>query len=783
MKDLELFASCLAGLEALLAQELRQLGIKRLRPLSGGVAFFCDLRSALSACLWSRLASRILVVLGRVSAENEALLYEGVRNLVWEDIIAPDASMAIRAHGINDKLHNTHFSALKVKDAICDRLRAVRGERPEIDTFDPGALINVRIREQKATISFDLSGDSLYQRCYLLPDDGPEGVVSCAVAAGLLTQMNWRKYADQGGAFVDPVCGEGFLLVEAASLACDRAPGLTRENWGFFGWQQSDPTIWNNLIEAADKRFEVGLARVVGSKDGAALSPDAPPDPDSVRFIGLSLSSPAIARARIHAKRGGFRQALSIELSHSQSAKQVVDRASQAATKALSSTLNSATNAPVPLAVASMLSVGVLCASPAHAQANQTDFIQCALAAPAASVFGLAGGGDIEDRFGRKPLEKMIWGVKNIATEIRIFDQPPAHTTSLMLPPSTHGTSQSIEVLEPASEQFVARLHKIARQRRKWAKRYNVHCYRVYDADLPDYAVAIDVYPGAGKAAGNRYLHIAEYAAPSSIDKKKASRRFNDVLTLAPLILDVRPDHVFSKVRTHDKGGAQYSLSARHPYITHVQEGGYLFEIDLASHLDTGLFLDHRLTRELIGTQAKGKRFLNLFAYTGSASVYAAGGGARSTTTVDLSQTYLDWAARNMTENGFTEDVHRFERGDVMQWITKARRSGMRYDFIFVDPPTFSNSKAMGKHTWDVQRDHVELLVGITRLLSEEGQALFSCNLRSFKPDHKTLARYGVDLEDITAQTIPEDFRRNPRIHSCFRVFRKQTHHVSPKSQ
>ena len=199
-----------------------------------------------------------------------------------------------------------------------------------------------------------------------------------------------------------------------------------------------------------------------------------------------------------------------------------------------------------------------------------------------------------------------------------------------------------------------------------------------------------------------------------------------------------------------------------------------IFVVDLVGYLDTGLFLDHRLTRELVGKKAEGKRFLNLFAYTGSASVHAAGGGAKSTATVDLSQTYLDWAARNMAANGFEGEQHTFERGDTMAWITEARRTGRRFDLVFVDPPTFSNSKAMGKRTWDVQRDHVELLIGVSRLLSEEGEAVFSCNLRSFKPDEEALAKYGVTLEDITAQTIPHDFERNPRIHKCYLVKRTQ---------
>lgn len=763
-ENLELFASCLSGLEAPLAEELKRLGIKRVRPLGGGVAFFCDVRHALSACLWSRLASRILVVVGRVNAGDANLLYEGVRRLPWEDVIAPGASMAVTAHGMNEELRNTRFTALKVKDGVCDRLREARGERPDVDAASADATVDVRIREGRATISLDLSGESLYHRTYLTPDDGPDAPLSCALSAGLLALSGWRQRGSRGEACVDPACGDGFLVVEAAAAACDLAPGLTRERWGFFGWAQSEPEAWNELIDDADERFERGLTSAVAP--GAAEGPaSAPPDPLYVRFAGASTSSPAIARARTHAKRAGLRQAVSIELADAQNVDGLVERVCAAAGKVRGGEEMACT-------VASVLLSGERSQSDARAQAEAATFVRAASAAPAGSMFAVAGGDGVEARFGSAPIVRATLGHDRVATEALVFDEPPMEAVTVIVPDSAGGAEHVVEVLEPSSEQFAARLRKTAKERRKWAKREGVSCYRVYDADLPDYAVAIDVYPGAGDADGNLYLHIAEYAAPSTIDPGKAQRRYDDVLALAPVVLGVRPDHVFSKVRRRDKGGSQYRDSGRRSYVTQVEEDGYRFEVDLAGYLDTGLFLDHRLTRELVGAKAQDKRFLNLFAYTGTASVHAAAGGARTTATVDLSQTYLDWAARNMAANGFEGPEHTFERGDVMAWITEARRTGRRFDLVFVDPPTFSNSKAMGKRTWDVQRDHVELLIGVSRLLSEEGEAVFSCNLRSFKPDEEELAKYGVRIEDITAQTIPHDFERNPRIHKCYLVKR-----------
>ncbi len=770
--NLELFASCLSGLEKPLADELKSLGAKRVRPLGGGVAFFCDMRGALKACLWSRLASRVTLVVGRVNASDANLLYEGARRLPWERVIASGASMAVQAHGMNDQLRNTRFTALKVKDAVCDRLREMRGERPDVDTDQPDVVLDVRIREGRATISLDLSGESLYRRTYLAADDGPDAPLECAQAAGLLALAGWHDIAASGAACVDPTCSDGSLVIEAASVACDLAPGLARSRWGFFGWAEADEDAWDDLLAEADERFEAGLARVAACD---AQDPSAPPDLAYVRFAGATTSSPAIARARQRAKRAGLRQVVSIELGDAQSAPDLVGRVGSAAARAMREAMADSGADSMQVSgflVASVLPTGDRAQSEARQQAESAAFSRASTAAGPGATFAVAGGEGIESRFGVEPFERTTLGAGRVSVEVLVFDEPPVEPVIVMVPDSAGGAEHRVEVFESVSEQFASRLRKVAKERRKWAKREGVSCYRIYDADLPDYAVAIDLYTGAGQASGNTYVHIAEYAAPSTIDPSKAQRRFDDVLSLAPVVLGVRPDHVFSKVRCRDKGGSQYRGAGRRSYVTHVQEDGYLLEVDLSGYLDTGMFLDHRLTRELVGARAAGKRFLNLFAYTGTATVHAAGGQAESTCTVDLSQTYLDWAERNMEQNGFTGEAHAFERADVMTWITECRRTPRRFDLIFVDPPTFSNSKAMGKRTWDVQRDHVELLIGVTRLLAEGGEAVFSCNLRNFKPDEEALAKYGVVIEDITAQTIPHDFERNPRIHKCYLVRR-----------
>ncbi len=325
---------------------------------------------------------------------------------------------------------------------------------------------------------------------------------------------------------------------------------------------------------------------------------------------------------------------------------------------------------------------------------------------------------------------------------------------------------------DPAIDAFANRLRKMAKHWGTWARRSGVGCYRVYDADLPDYSVAIDVYSGAGPDTGKRWVHISEYAAPPGIDAVKAASRLADVLDLVPEILAVDPADVFLKRRERQRGSAQYERVSRQGVTGIVEEAGLLFEVNFTDYLDTGLFLDHRSTRAWIGELSEGMRFLNLFAYTGAATVHAAAGGAASTTTVDLSANYLEWAQRNMLRNGFSDARHVREQGDVLQWLRHAKRDRREFDLVFADPPTFSNSKRM-RDSWDVQRDHVTLLTATERVLATDGVIVFSTNKRRFELDAAALETSGLVAEDVTARTIPRDFERRALPHRCWTVRRR----------
>jgi len=302
------------------------------------------------------------------------------------------------------------------------------------------------------------------------------------------------------------------------------------------------------------------------------------------------------------------------------------------------------------------------------------------------------------------------------------------------------------------------RLDKNYRHLRKRAEREGIQCWRVYDADLPEYAAAIDIY--------GEHLHIQEYQAPASVDDNLARTRIRELVRVAGDILGVPRDRIALKTRRRGKGGQKYGRLDQRGEFIEVEEGGLKFLVNLRDYLDTGLFLDHRPLREHIRRISRGERFLNLFCYTGTASVYAASGGAAETVSVDLSQTYLDWAQDNLAVNGFGEPQHRLVWSDAMGYL---RGHSAMFDLIYVDPPTFSNSKRADD--FDVQRDHVALLKLCAERLLPGGLILFSNNYRRFKLDDDALSDFVV--QDIGPTTIPFDFQRNARIHHAWELRRR----------
>lgn len=720
---MEFVATCPARLEDLLAEELKDLGADKVRPLQGQVTFSGTLETGLRACVWSHLASRVIAVLARIAAKDSDELYGALSALPWEEHLGSQTSFMVDAHGTNAQLKNTQFSAERAKDAIVDRIYARHGARPSVDRERPDTVVSLRIRDVRATVGIVLTGARpLFSR-------GGQSVRQTGIrsdyAAALISMAGWDGLAP----LALLTTGEA-LAVEAALYAENVALGLLRPRFGCEAWKGFDAVLAEKLIAEAR---------------AARRSPEA-------TLLVLAERSESAARMRRSLRELGL-------------ATELRDGAFDGL----------GPDVQILILDGSWVFADALVQQIALRDRVERILLTCPQTVRAVlfSRQGLAGLLGVEPLQTRRvPMGRSDAVMECIeAAAVRLRLRVPCKAPD--------GSVQDVAVSVPASDQFAARLAKVARERRKWAAREDISCYRVYDADLPDYALAIEIYGSLGDEKDG-WLSIAEYAPPASVDADLARRRLCDAVAIAPVVLGIDPRHVSLRTRSRGRGGSQYAAEgAETAHAVHiVDEGGLEFEVDFGRHLDCGIFLDHRITRaelrEMMKKAPAPKRFLNLFAYTGTASCYATDGGALETTTVDLSRPSLDWAARNMACNGFEGAGHRFVQADVLAWVDEQRhaRGASRYELIFCDVPTFSNSARMRTSSFDVQRDHAELLIGVSRLLSEEGVCIFSCNLRSFKPDTDALARAGVSLEDITARTIPHDFERNPRIHSCFIVRR-----------
>ena len=753
-QELEFFATCPKGFEKLLAQELDGLRIKKVRPLGGQVAFYGSLADAYRVCLWSRLTSRVILVLDRVGAATSDALYEDLSHIAWEDHIGPHATIAVSAHGTNDQLRNTNFIAVRTKDAIVDRLAAKRGSRPMVNTLAPDVTIVVRVSRNRATVGIDLAGEALFKRS-LTGGRGPArefAPLRLDYAAALLYLQAQTAASAPGFSPDAPLPallfpGAGAPAQEAAGMALDVAPGILRARWGMTGWAGHDDDAWQDLLAEADERAEKGQERQVTLYT-------ADPRPKAKEAVLYTLRAGSL-------KADVQFLAASELLKHAEHFTGIVADLSW-------------TKEEPTLQGSAYSTLGLFAGQASTLLTSDTNTDTVLRATPSQTLSVYVGNSIATMRsYPAAIAEKVKAGASDAPASNSESTSVPAGSTVMV-------NNQPVSVLVPASDQFAARLAKVAKQRAKWARKNDVSCYRVYDADLPDYAVSIDIYKGATKPT--TWLQISEYAASKEIDPDLAKRRLLDVLALAPRILGVPSSNVNLRTRTRAKGGSQYSdegsaADNSRKEMLLIDEGGLLFEVNFASRLDCGIFLDHRDTRaeirELMKSAGAAKSFLNLFAYTGTATCYAADGGALHSTTVDLSKPSLEWAKRNMKRNGFDGEEHEFVQADVLSWITEMRHTKNRWNVIFCDVPTFSNSSRMRQSSFDVQRDHAELIIGISRLLTHGGVAIFSCNLRTFKPDVEKIQRAGVDIEDITSETIPEDFSRNQKIHHAYKISRK----------
>jgi 23S rRNA (guanine2445-N2)-methyltransferase / 23S rRNA (guanine2069-N7)-methyltransferase len=715
---LRFMATAPRGLADLVARELRELGVAELSERTAGVRFAGALRAGYLACLHSRVASRVLLEVADYEAADTDGFYAGARAVDWRAHVDPALTLACEFTGAHPTITHSQFGAQKLKDAICDQLREATGERPGIELDRPSVRVLAHASGPRVLLYIDLAGEGLHRRGYRL--QAGEAPLRENLAAGILLRAGWPAIAAAGGGFLDPMCGSGTLPIEAAMIAADIAPGLRRDYWGFAGWRGHDAALWQELIAQARARVRSGL-------------------PDNIR--GSDRDAAVLRVAASNAARAGVDSMIRFEAC--------------------------AASAARPDGIAT----GLVCTNPPYgARLGDEAAAQAAhreLGAVLREHFGgwkaavLTSEGEAAHELGLRIARKHeLW---NGALPCRLLRIDLADPGAPARVPGAPRAPDPQLAASPGAQMFGNRVSKNLRLLGKQARTQGVGNFRLYDADMPEYALAVDRYVDAD--SGAVHLYVQEYAAPESIDPAAATRRRAEALAALPGAAQVDPAHIHVRVRRRQRGANQYTRVAQQGRYTRVEEGGLNFLVNFSDYLDTGLFLDHRLTRQRLRTAASGRRFLNLFCYTASATVYAAAGGARTSLGVDLSATYLDWAAENFRVNGLARESHELVRADCREWLAEARAAS--WDLIFLDPPTFSNSKRM-TGVLDTQRDHMELLAQCMRLLAPGGLLLFSTNAQRFRLDPAAAQRWAVT--EISAATIPFDFQRSPRIHQAFEL-------------
>lgn len=734
-----------------MARELQALGHEAKIMGTGRIAFEGDDAAFCRANLWLRTADRVLLRLGTFEATDFGQLFDQTHALPWEEWIGPDAEFPVNGRSVKSQLSSVPACQKIVKKAIVEKLRRAHGTDilPETGvTYS----VEVALLENQATLTLDTSGASLHKRGYRKLVG--EAQLKETMAAALVLLSFWRPDRP----LVDPFCGSGTIPIEAALIGRNLAPGLHR-SFAAESWPRIAAHHWQAAREEARDLARPGLPQ---------------------RIIGTDIDEEALSLARYHAAQAGAADDIHFQ---------------QKDFRDLSSGKEFGC---------------VICNPPYGERMGQLDDLEALYASmplvlrklPTWSHYILTAFPDFERLVGRQAdRRRKLYNGRIECTYYQFHGPKPglARRETVNAPSTASDERSTASALETASRMdadlsasavqrrgvsqavaaaptkpmqafgglrakareqadlFARRLTARAKHLRRWPTKRGITCYRLYDRDVPEIPLAVDRYEDC--------LHLAEYERPHDRDPAEHADWLDLMARTAGDALGVSRANVFMKRRERQRGLLQYERVAEEGRTFVVREGGLKFLVNLSDYLDTGLFLDHRQTRALVREAAAGKRFLNLFGYTGSFTVYAAAGGAASTTTVDLSNTYLQWAEENLRLNDLAGPAHRLMRDDATSFL-RFHRPGPAYDLAVVDPPTFSNSKKT-EHDWDIQRDYVELLARLTPLMAPGGTIYFSTNSRRFKLDEAALS--ALSVREISRQTVPEDFR-NQRIHRCWRM-------------
>lgn len=769
LRHAELYATCGTGLEHLLADELRELGMDHVQSAGAGVRFSGGLAAGYKACLWSRVANRVLIPIHQGAAATPEALYELVQEIDWSLHVDVDGSLAVDFFTAKSAITHSQYGALKVKDAVVDQFRDATGRRPDVDRETPDLRINVYLFRDKARIAIDLSGSSLHRRGYR--DAGGLAPLKENLAAALLLAAGWPAAVEREMPLADPMCGSGTLLIEAAMIACHKAPGLLRDYFGFLGWKGHDDALWQEILSDAKQAVRPSPVVISGSDHDAraidncrqnlqhaglagmvSLSvsgiserrPEVLDDLDE----GLLISNPPYGErlagdARFYADLGS---SLSREYAGWQCALFTAEAAPYARARLPLSKELKAMNGGIDC----VLLIGEI---PRAGKAR--------LPAARSSVDEEGAHVPVSEAGESGNSAESVWAAVEATRNAQTGSESAAHPQASLY----RGPREALEV---DATPFANRLKKNLRALKGWKKQADIKAYRVYDSDLPEFAVAIDLFE-----SDRLHCVVQEYQAPSTVNMAMAEARLEALMAVLPETLNVDPDCVHLKVREVKTGTQQYErIQSASSSVSLVEEFGAQLEVNFTDYLDTGLFLDHRPVRRYIWKNSQGKRFLNLFAYTATATVASVMGGASSSVSVDTSNRYCQWAMRNLDRNGAAQQLHEVVRQDVISWLEHASvgiRDEALFDLILLDPPTFSNSNAV-EDDWNVQRDHVSAIDACLKVLAPGGTLIFSNNYRRFKLDPVLTEddSRGIRVEERNSWSIDRDFQRNPRIHQCW---------------
>ena len=710
MDDFELIATTAAGLEACVKRDLEELGFAGAKVYSPGrILFRADLAGLVRANLWLRTADRVLLVVGSFEAATFDDLFDGTRALPWQQWIPADGKFPVVGRSYKSQLSSVPACQKTVKKAIVEKLLSAHGAS-SLDETGGTYRVEVALRQDRATLTIDTTGAGLNKRGYRAAA-GPAPLKE-TLAAAMVQLSFWRPDRQ----LIDPFCGSGTIPIEAALIGRNIAPGLNRQ----FAAEQWD-CIPGHLWQAERQN----------ARD--AIRPDLP-----MRIIGTDVEPKAISLASYHATLAGVADDIHFQ------------------------------QGPFEKLTTSREYGCVICNPPYGQRFDSREVMAIYRSMPEVFrrlktwSFYVLTSVDLEQTLGQSAdRRRKLYNGQIECTYYQFHGPRPPKDSA---PAATGQAGEEVPsafggLKANASHQldvFTNRLAKMVRHRRRWPGK-GITCYRIYDRDIPEVPLAVDIYEDA--------LHIAEYDRPHDRTLAEHADWLDMLAAAAGEVVGVPADRVYLKRRQRQRGADQYDRLAQAGDVYTVREGGLGFEVNLSGYLDTGLFLDHRITRSRVREESAGKRMLNLYAYTGAFSVYAADGGAASTTTVDLSQTYLDWAGRNLAANGFTGPQHRLVRSDAMEFLRR-QSPGESYDLAVIDPPTFSNSQRT-QGVFDIQRDYADLLLAAAALMPTGAVIYFSTNFRRFKFDPAALP--GLSAHEISRQTVPEDFR-NKRIHRCWRI-------------